>query len=194
MKPVIADELLTVTIYDRVRSRLRPLFIVEKDRRRLPVGQHLTLLFENGRTVWYQVQEMIRAERMTEAGAIETELRTYNELLPRAGEITATLLIEYADPAERDIELHRLVGLEQHLWITIDGRRAAAQFDMRQTSAAQISAVQFVRFPVGLTEERFLELARAGRIAVEADHQHMSARTLIEGAVAVALAEDLRAD
>src|SRR6267154_343501 len=117
MKKISADEILALADYERVRNRLRPLFIHEKERRRLHVGSHLTFIFENAQTAWYQVEEMIRTEKMTERDAIQHEIDTYNELIPAPGELAATLLIEYADPDERDAALARLVGLERHLWL-----------------------------------------------------------------------------
>jgi Protein of unknown function (DUF3501) len=194
VKPITPPEILPLTTYDRVRSLLRPLCIAEKARRRLAVGPHLTLLFENRQTTWYQIQEILRTERIFEDAAINGEVETYNELLPRAGELSATLLIEYAEPAERDAELARLVGLERHLWIVLDGRRIAARFDKRQMSPDQISAVQFIAFPLGADAEKFEELAAAGKIAIEVDHPHLSLRVPIEGPLATALADDLRPD
>jgi Protein of unknown function (DUF3501) len=194
VKSITPLEVLPVTTYDRVRPLLRPLCIAEKARRRLAVGPHLTLMFENRQTVWYQIQEILRTERVFEDPAIDAEVETYNELIPRPGELFATLLIEYADPAERDVELARLVGLERHLWIVLDGNRVGARFDERQMSPDQVSAVQFVAFPLGLDAGRFAELAAAGKVAIEVDHPHLSVREPIEGALAVALADDLRPD
>ena len=194
MKPITPLEVLPVTTYDRVRPLLRPLCIAEKARRRLAVGPHLTLMFENRQTVWYQIQEILRTERIFEDPAINAEVETYNELIPRPGELFATLLIEYADPAERDAELARLVGLERHLWMVLDGSRAGARFDERQMSPDQISAVQFIAFPLGADASRFGELAGAGKVAVEVDHPHLSVRAPIEGPLAAALTDDLRPD
>lgn len=194
MKPITPLEVLPVTTYDRVRPLLRPLCIAEKARRRLAVGPHLTLMFENRQTVWYQIQEILRTERIFEDAAINAEVETYNELLPRPGELFATLLIEYAEPAERDVELARLVGLERHLWMVLDGRRVASRFDERQMSPDQISAVQFIAFPLGDEAGRFGELAAAGKVAIEVDHPRLSLRVPIEGPLATALADDLRPD
>jgi Protein of unknown function (DUF3501) len=194
VKPLTPLEVLPVTTYDRVRPLLRPLCMAEKARRRLAVGQHLTLMFENRQTLWYQIQEVLRAERIFEDAAINHEVETYNELIPRPGELFATLLIEYADSAERDLELARLVGLERHLWMVLDGRRVGARFDDRQMSPDQISAVQFIAFPLGVAAERFEELAAAGKVAIEVDHPHLSVRTPIEGPLAAALTGDLRPD
>ena len=194
MKPITPLEVLPVTTYDRVRPLLRSLCIAEKARRRLAVGPHLTLMFENRQTVWYQIQEILRTERIFEDAAINAEVETYNELLPRPGELFATLLIEYAEPAERDVQLARLVGLERHLWMVLDGRRVASRFDERQMSPDQISAVQFIAFPLGEEAGRFGELAAAGKVAIEVDHPRLSLRVPIEGPLATALADDLRPD
>lgn len=192
MKKITMDEILPLADYERVRGLLRPLFIHEKERRRLPVGAHLTFIFENAQTMWYQVEEMIRTEKMTERAAIQHEIDTYNELIPAPGELVATLLIEYADAPEREAALRRLVGLERHLWLTLGAKRIAASFDDRQMSTEKISAVQFVRFALeGVGGPDLLELARKGDAAIVADHPSLAARGAISGLVASSLAEDL---
>jgi Protein of unknown function (DUF3501) len=192
MKPITTSEILTLADYERVRGRLRPLFIHEKDRRRLAVGSHLTLLFENGQTVWYQTQEMIPTEKLVSADAIAHEIETYNELLPRPGELAATMLLEYPDAAQRDAALRRLLGLENHLWILISEKRERAVFDMRQMTIDRISSVQFVRFPVGsIDRSELLALSDAGKLAIEVDHPSLATRAAIVGQLARALAEDL---
>ncbi len=130
---------------------------------------------------------------MTQREAIQHEIDTYNELIPAAGELVATLLIEYADPRERDVALVRLVGLKRHLWLKLGAKRIAARFDERQMSDERIGAVQFVRFTLeGMETARFLELAGKGEVAVEADHPSLTARGVINGLLAESLAEDLR--
>jgi hypothetical protein len=193
LKPITFEETLSLADYERVRDRLRPLFIYEKERRRLHVGSHLTLLFENAQTAWYQIHEMIRTEKMTQREAIQHEIDTYNELLPAAGELAATLLIEYTEPRERDAALSRLVGLERHLWMKIGGQKIAARFDYRQLSNEQVSAVQFVRFKLeGVDASQLLAAAAKGDAAVEADHPSLAARGEIVGILAASLVEDLR--
>ena len=191
MKPVTLKEIMPFAQYEILRPRLRPLIIAEKERRRLAVGEHLSLLFENGQTVWYQVQEMVRSERISDEDAIRHEIDTYNELLPRPGELTATMLLEYADETQRDAALRALVGLERHLWIRIGDRREPARFDARQIATDRVSAVQFVRFPLGgLDQDEFLKFAAEGKLAIEADHPQLNARAPITGAIAKALAGD----
>ncbi len=193
MKKIAMEEILALADYERVREMIRPLLIHEKERRRLHVGEHLTIIFENAQTAWYQVEEMIRAEKMTDRDAIQHEIDTYNELIPGSDEIAATLLIEYAEPRERDAALVRLVGLERHLWLKAGAKRIAARFDDRQMSDERISAVQFVRFSLeGVDAGGLLELAGKGELAVEADHPSLAARGEISGVLAAAIAEDLR--
>jgi hypothetical protein len=192
VKKITFDDILPLADYERVRPILRPLFIHEKERRRLTVGSHLTFIFENTQTAWYQVEEMIRTEKMTDRPVIQHEIDTYNELIPAPGELVATLLIEYADQTEREAALRRLVGLERRLWLTLGEKKIAARFDDRQMSTEKISAVQFVRFPLeGVTGSQFLDLARKGETAIVADHPSLAARGAINGLVASSLAEDL---
>jgi hypothetical protein len=189
LKPLHFEQTLSLADYERVRDLLRPLFIAEKDRRRLSVGDHLTLLFENTRTVWYQVHEMIRSERMSAREAVQHELDTYNELIPPSGELSATLLIQYPDAAQRDIELRKLLGLERHFWIVAGDRRELAHFDTRQMDTERISSVQFIRFPLW-DPLRMVALARAGKLAVECDHPFLCARAGFSESLTSAVCED----
>ncbi len=189
MKPISFDEILPLEDYERVREVARPLLIYEKARRRLAVGSHITLLFENRQTAWYQVEEMIRTEKTFARDAIEHEIDTYNDLVPRGGELVATMLIEYADSRERDAALKRLVGRERCVRFVIGERRVAGSFDDRQLSPERMSAVQFVRFsPTGISAHESRALAEAGKLAVEVDHP---AGAQIAGGLAEAVATDL---
>lgn len=193
MRRISRDQILTYAQWDAVRPVLRPLFINEKERRRLAVGEHITLLFENAQSVWYQVEEMLRVERIVDPEPVQHELDTYNALVPGAGELSATLLIEYAEPDERDAALRGLAGLERHLWLKVGDRRVQAEFDSSQIGEEAVSAVQFVRFAVGgRAGERFVELAAAGSVSIEVDHPALSVSAPIAGDLARALAEDLR--
>jgi hypothetical protein len=150
------------------------------------------LLFENARTVWYQVQEMLRTERITSEEGIAHELDTYNELLPGPNELSATMLIEFTDSAQRDDSLRKLGGLENHISLLIGERRHQARFDLRQVSPERVSSVQFLRFSLGgIDAHSFIAKAAEGLVAVEIAHPQMTARAMISGALATALAEDL---
>jgi len=194
MKKISKDDILGFEQWERVRSVLRPLFIHEKEHRRLAVGSHLTFLFENNATVWYQVEEMIRSERLTDPAAIQHEIDTYNELIPAPGEISATLLIEFAEAKERDAALRRLVGIEKHLWLKLGDIRVPLKFDDRQMSAERVSSVQFVRFNVAKDSDAFLKLAQTNQVAIQADHPNLGAEALISGPLAKSLSEDLGTD
>ena len=192
MKAVQRGQIVPREQYEKVRPLLRPLFIAEKSRRRLAVGEHLTMLFENAQTVWYQVQEMLRSEGISDEAAIGHELDTYNELLPGPNELSATLLIEYPEPVQREANLRKLVGLEEHLWLVIGERREKARFDLRQVATDRVSSVHFLRFQLGgLDAKEFLIKAAQEQIAVELTHPHLCARAAIAGGLAAALAEDL---
>lgn len=191
MKALTLGEILRLDDWERVRPLLRPLFVREKDRRRLGVGAHITLLFENAQTVWYQIEEMIRVERMADDELVQHEVDTYNELLPKTGELSATLFVEYPNAAERDVALRQLVGLEQHLWLRAGERRVAATLDASQIGTEQVSAVQFVRFTLPTSSrEEFLAYAASGTLAIEVDHPALAASAPIIGQLARALAED----
>ncbi|MGH7714934.1 MAG: DUF3501 family protein [Vulcanimicrobiaceae bacterium] len=193
MKPITLDQLVPFAQWERLRPVLRALFIQEKELRRLRVGEHITLLFENARSVWYQVEEMLRVERIGAEDAIAHELETYNELIPREDEVSATMLVEYEDASERDAALKKLVGIERHVKLVVGDRTIAATFSESQISTEAISAVQFVRFslPRGLGE-RLVELATSGKLAIEVDHPAMSAKANISLDLAKSLLEDLR--
>jgi hypothetical protein len=192
LKPISFDEILSIADYERVRDVVRPLLIHEKARRRLAVGSHITLLFESRQTAWYQVEEMIRTEKILASDAIQHEIDTYNDLVPKGGELVATMLIEYAEPRERDAALKRLVGLERYVRLVLGERRVAASFDDRQMAPERVSAVQFVRFAVsGVSAEEFGALAESGKVAIEVDHPNLAAGAQITGALAEALAADL---
>lgn len=147
MQPVELSEIKSIADYELAREALRPGVLALKARRRIHVGDHLTLLFENRETVRYQIQEMMRIERITKPDEIAHEVHTYNELIPARGELSASLLVEYDTPAERDVKLRELLGLEKHLWLDVPGAgRTCAVFDERQIATDRISAVQYIRF------------------------------------------------
>jgi hypothetical protein len=147
MKKVELSEIKNIAAYEVEREQWRPQVLAIKDRRRIRLGNHITFLFENRDTVRYQIQEMMRIERIVKEHDIAHEVKTYNELIPEPGELSASLLIEYESPEERAVKLHELLGLEQHLWFYVNGSgRSRAIFDMRQMATDRISSVQYVKF------------------------------------------------
>lgn len=150
MKPVHRGEIVPLSVYEQMRDDVRRDVIEAKRVRRIHLGDHLTFLFENHRTVWYQVQEMLRTERITEEAGIAHEIATYNELLGGAGQLGVTLLIELDDPAVRVARLQAWRALPEHLYATReDGTRVRPWFDPRQVGDERLSSVQYLKFEVG---------------------------------------------
>ena len=193
MEPVQLNEIVDIAQYERIRPEFRSKVLGEKERRRVEVGPAFAFLFENHLTVLYQVQEMLRVERIVAEQAIAHEVRTYNELIPPAGGLGASLFIEYTDPAERGPALARLVGLERHIRLELDGLPPVpGRFDTRQMSDDKISSVQYLQFALTAQHRaRWAELGRAGRIRLVVDHPHYRHAAVFPPAVAAALAEDL---
>ncbi len=149
MHRLAPDDLYSLEEYARQRAEFRARVIEHKAHRRLALGEHLVLCFEDRLTVQYQVQEMLRIERIFEPGDIHAELAAYNPLIPDGGNWKATLMIEYPDPEERRRELARLVGVERAVWLQVEGCgrvQAIADEDLERSTAEKTSAVHFLRF------------------------------------------------
>jgi hypothetical protein len=150
MKTVVRDEIVDYVTYEERRGGIRESAMRAKDARRVHVGPHLTFLFENHETMRYQVQEMMRAERMVKEADIRHEIETYNELLGGPGEVGCTLLVEIDDPAVRSEKLARWLALPKHLYVRrSDGKKAYARYDERQVGDARVSSVQYLKFETG---------------------------------------------
>lgn len=150
MKPVSRDELLDWMTYDERRDALRPAMLATKAARRIQIGEFITLLFENRDTVRYQVQEMMRTERIVREVDIAHELTTYNELLGGPGELGCTLLVGIDDEAERADKLQRWLELPHRVWAKLpDGSMVRPRFDARQVGETRLSSVQYLKFAFG---------------------------------------------
>ncbi len=183
MKPVSRDEILDLTAYEKARAGIREQLLEVKKPRRVHLGDALTFLFENRDTVRYQVQEMVRAERMVDEGAIAHELETYNELLGGKGELGAVLLIEIDDPGERAVKLRDWMGLPGNLYVkTAGGRKVKATFDARQVGEERLSSVQYLKF----------DTAGEVPVAVGSDHPLLTVEAALTPEQQQALASDLR--
>jgi hypothetical protein len=185
MRAPTRDEILDLSTYERARGEIRPAIMEAKRRRRVHLGGRLTFLFENTATIRYQVQEMIRAERMEREAEIAHELATYAELLGGPGELGATLLIEIPDPDERDRRLREWLELPGRVYLRLEGGdRVYARFDPRQVGTDRLSSVQYLKFDV------------KGRVpvAVGADLGPLTGEQPLTAEQREALAEDLRSD
>lgn len=149
MRPVQRAEIVDYATYEDGRDAFRARVLEAKRTRRVHLGEHLTLLFENPLTVRYQVQEMMRIERMVREADVRHEIDTYNELLGGEGELGCTLLIEIDDAAERAVKLREWYGLPEHVYLLLaDGTRVRARVDERQRDDERISSVHYLRFDV----------------------------------------------
>jgi len=147
MKSVERAEILDYVTYQEQRDTIRTRTLQQKETRRIHVGEYLTFLFENHDTVLYQIQEMMRVEEIVKEAEIVHEMETYNELLGRAGELGATLLIEIDDPGERDLLLQKWLDLPQHIYAKLEsGEKVYAKFDDRQVGDTRLSSVQYIKF------------------------------------------------
>ncbi len=151
---ITAADLIPYAEYERVRNQVRQSVIARKQRRRIAVGDRVTLVFENRETVQFQIQEMIRAERIVDPAKVQEELDVYNQLLPTSGELSATLFIEIPNEADIKAELDAFMGIDrgETLAIYIGQGRIFARFESGHSNEEKISAVHFVRFalPAGL--------------------------------------------
>jgi hypothetical protein len=142
MKPVERQEIVDYATYEDERSEFRARVIEAKTPRRVHIGEYITLLFENHMTVRYQIQEMIRAERLVRESDIRHELNTYNELLGGVGELGCTLLIEIEEPAVRDQKLVEWWSLPEKIYLLLEnGTRVRATLDERQRGEGRLSSV-----------------------------------------------------
>jgi len=148
MNPLTRDELISHDEYERQRDSYRKGIIALKRRRRVAVGDRVTLVFENRETLRFQVQEMIRVERIVDPRKVQDELDVYNGLLPASGELSATLLIELTDPATMKQWLDLFMGLDrgQTVGLRVGGDLVYGEFEGGHSHETKISAVHFVRF------------------------------------------------
>ncbi len=167
------EDLWSLEQYARQRAEFRPRVIEHKKFRTVQVGPNSTWCFEDRMTVQYQVQEMLRIERIFEAEGIADELAAYNPLIPDGSNWKATLLIEYADPALRRVELAKLKGVEDHCWVQVAGHErvfAIADEDLERENEEKTSSVHFLRFEL---DPVMVAAARDGAaISIGIDHPH----------------------
>jgi Protein of unknown function (DUF3501) len=194
MEPIAAGDLLDLVAYEKAREALRARVIQLKTRRRISVGDSITLLFENRDTVLFQIQEMVRTERIVKDEAIAQELSTYNALIPAPGELSATLFIEIPDIARMTQEevrraVNRFQGLERAVWLRVGPHEVPARFEEGRSSEEKMSAVHFLRFSVGGAVREALAAGAPSRLRVA--HPDYDAEAEIEAPLREELLSDL---
>jgi hypothetical protein len=193
MKPLTATDILNLHEYELERPEFRRRVIDLKHRRRISLGPLMTLVFENRDTVRFQVQEMLRVERIVRPEKVQHEVETYNELLPGSGEVAATLFIEITDQVRIQSVLDEFIGLDEagHLALRIGSTACPAIFAPGQSREDRISAVHYIRFAPGEEGRRALE--GGATAAVEVEHGNYRARRELPKETVEELVEDLAA-
>jgi hypothetical protein len=193
MKKLELSDVKNIYEYEKIRDAGRARIIDLKRRRRIQVGAHLSLVFENRATVLFQIQEMCRAERIVDDAKVQDEVNVYNDLIPDDGELSATLFIEIEDPSRIQEVLDRFMGIDagDHLWIqigrehAIPGRFEAGHSDEER---GKISAVHFVKF--AFTPEQ-VRAFREGEVYLVVEHPAERARVRLPDGLKTSLLEDL---
>ncbi len=194
MAHIDPHSLMTLEAYAKARKDFRARVLAHKKHRTVALGEHLTLIFEDELTIRYQVQEMLRVERIFEEDGIRDELAAYDPLIPDGSNWKATMLIEYPDVAERQAQLAVLRGIEDKVWIEVAGHArvyAIADEDMDRSNDEKTSAVHFLRFE--LTPPMIAALRAGGDLAIGVAHPAYTAQIdRVSPAVKSSLAGDLR--
>jgi len=173
MPHITRESLLTLEAYSRARNRIRDEVLQHKRARTVALGPNVTLAFEDEMTMRYQVQEMLRVERIFEDSGIQDELDAYNPLIPDGSNWKATLLIEYPDTDERKRMLAELIGIEDRVWVQIEGCDrvyAIADEDLERETAEKTASVHFLRFELDASMKSRLQAG--ADLAMGIDHPH----------------------
>ena len=193
MAQITRDSLMTLEVYARERDGFRARVLEHKKDRTLQLGEHITLIFEDELTIRYQVQEMLRIERIFEEEGIRGELEAYNPLVPDGANWKATMLIEYPDADERRRMLAKLKGVERATWVQVEGCErvhAIADEDLERENEEKTSSVHFLRFEL---DARMRERLHAGAaLSMGIDHAQYRASLTVPEEVRSALMADLQ--
>ncbi len=192
MKKVERDEILDIAQYEKSRPDFRRRVIEIKKQRRVQVGPKVTFVFENHDTVLFQIQEMMRTERIVEEAGIRHEIETYNQILGDKDELAATMLIELTDPSRIREEISKLHGMNSGrvTWLQVGEEKLPGNFDPGQSNEERISAVQYVRFHFGSgARAAFLETDEPLQLVI--DHPNYQFRTTVGAPVLSELRRDL---
>ena len=192
MKTLTREDLMSLEQYAQQRDNFRTNVIAHKKHRRVSIGPHLFLYFEDRLTIQYQVQEMLRIEKIFEADGIQDELDTYNPLIPDGSNLKATAMLEYQDVEERKQQLALLRGIEDKVWIQVEGFDrvyAISNEDLERSNAEKTSAVHFMRFEL---EADMIAALRAGSaLGMGSSHESYSHKTEAGAETTKALLADL---
>jgi hypothetical protein len=189
---ITRDSLITLEAYAKARTSMRDEVMAQKKLRRVKLGENILLIFENELLIRYQIQEMLRVEKIFEEDGIRHELESYVPLVPTGSNFKVTMQIEYADENQRREMLAKLKGVEDRVWVRVDGFDpvfAIADEDLERENAEKTSAVHFLRFELSASA---VAAAKAGAtISVGVDHPHYQSVVTVGDATRASLASDL---
>jgi len=190
MRPVAIEDILGRERYASHREAIRRRIIAHKQQRRVAVGEQMTFLFEDRATVWYQVQEVLWVEHITDLDGMREELGVYNALVPAPSELSSTLLIAIDDERRVREELQRLVGIDGHVRLEVGSdARVAGVFEAGRQTDEKVSSVQYVRFP--LDADLCARVATGAPLALAVDHPNYRARASFPDVVRASITAEL---
>lgn len=193
MPSITKDSLMTLEAYARARKDMKPQVIAHRRLRSVALGEHVTVQFEDERTIRYQIQEMLRIEKIFEEEGIQQEIDAYAPLVPDGTNWKATMLIEYPDVHERKRELARLIGIEDRMFVEVEGHARAyaiADEDLERENDEKTSSVHFLRFEFPAPARQAVLAGAAVKLGC--DHPNYPAHLSIPPETLAALAGDLR--
>jgi|TARA_B100001146_G_scaffold57117_1_gene50149 hypothetical protein len=191
-KKLVIQDLYSPEDYSKIRESFRREILAHKSSRSIAIGNHVRLLFEDRMTIQYQIQEMLRVEKIFEEQAIQDELDTYNPLIPDGNNWKVTMLIEYPEPEQRQKALSLLVGIENLVWVKIgdsDKVFAIADEDLDRSTPDKTSSVHFLRFELPSTQAKNLD--KSVPITIGIDHNNYQHQTDICKTTKASIIEDL---
>jgi hypothetical protein len=186
------EDLFSLEQYSKVRGQFRADVIEHKKNRKVHLGEHITMLFEDKKTIQYQIQEMLRVEKIFEEDGILDELSAYVPLIPDGSNWKATLLIEYSDEIERKAALGKLIGVEDKVWVQIEGFEKVfpiADEDLERENSEKTSSVHFLRFE--LTADMKHSLKEGSKLMMGVDHDNYAFKSVMPDQVRLSLLGDL---
>jgi len=191
MDKVVLEDIVGNAAYEKKREQSRQRVIELKRNRRVSVGDKVTLVFENRDTVIFQIQEMMRAERISDLDKIREEIDVYNELIPAPGELSATLFLEIEDQTHLREDLLKFLGIDESVYLKVGNHSIHARFEEGHSKEDKISAVQYVKFP--FSEAIVQAFVKGEKTELVIDHPNYQARTVIGPDTRQSLVEDLTA-
>ncbi len=191
MKKLLATDLLSLEEYDKSRQQIKSDLMLHKKNRSIKIGDNVLILFEDYETIKYQVQEMLRIEKIFKAKDIQEEISAYESLIPDGDNLKATMLIMYTDVNERKVMLNRLFDLENSIWLSIDNSKrifAISDEDLERSRDEKTSAVHFLRFQ--LDSKDIEQFKQSNNIVFGIDHKEYNFETKVDDKTMKSLSND----